>query len=54
MRMLDAMKGIASLEIVEPTHAGNKMGYRAHLLRFQVVVALHGLLLGIVEGHVET
>ena len=41
-------------EIVEPARAGNKIGYGAHLLLFQVVVALHGRLLGVVEGHVET
>ena len=46
-------EGIAGLEIVEPACAGNKIGYGARLLHLQVVVALHGLLIGVVEGHVE-
>ena len=42
------------LEIVESARAGYKIGYGTSLLRLQVVVALHGLILGVVEGHIET
>ena len=44
-RVLDATEGIAALEIVKPALAGNKIGYGARLLRLQVLLAFHGLLL---------
>ena len=41
------------LKLVEPPRAGSEFWYGAFLL-LQVLVALHALILGIVEGHIET
>ena len=51
------MEPIAGLKLVKSDRAGDKSEYGAHLLLLlllQVVVAIHGLLLGVVKGHVKT
>ena len=52
-RALDAMEGIAGLEVIKPPRASNKFWYGARLLYLQVVVALHCLPLGVVKCHAE-
>ena len=51
-RVPDATEGRAGLELVEPALAGYKFWYGAHLLRLQVVVAVHGLPFDVVRRHV--
>ena len=41
------------LKLVKPARAGVEFGYAARLLLLQVAEALHGLLFGVVEGHVQ-
>ena len=52
IKALHIMKPIAGLKLVEPAHGGVEFWYGASLVFLEVVVALHGLLFGVVKGHV--
>ena len=52
-RVLNVMEPIAHLKLIRPAHAGRELGYRASLLLLQVVVAIHGLILGVVKGPIK-
>ena len=45
------MEAIAHLKLIKPARAGNKIGHETGLL--QLAVALHGLILVVVKGHVK-
>ena len=47
------MKPLAGLKLIKPARAGIEFGCGARFLLLQVVEALHGLLFGVVEGHVQ-
>ena len=47
------MEPIAGLELIKPACAGRELRHGAGLLLLQVVVAIHGLLLDVVKGHVK-
>ena len=44
---------IAGLKLLKPARAGRELGYGAGLLLLQVVVAIHGLILGVIKGHIK-
>ena len=46
------MEFMAGLEFIKPACAGIELWYRALLIFLEVIVAIHGLLFGVVEGHV--
>ena len=48
------MEAIVHLKLIKQTDAGNKIRHGAGVLLLQVAVALHGLLLGVVKGHVKS
>ena len=45
------MESIEGFKLVKPARAGIEFWYEARLLFLEVVVALHGLLSGVIEGH---
>ena len=47
------MEPIAGLELIKPARAGRELGHGVGLLLVQVVAAIHGLILGVVKGHVK-
>ena len=50
---LNIMEPIAGLKLIKPARAGRELRHGACLLLLEVVEALHGLLFGVVEGHVQ-
>ena len=51
-RALNIVEPIAGLKLIMPACAGRELGHVANLL-LQVVVAIHGLILGVIKGHVK-
>ena len=50
---LNIMEPIAGLKLIKPARAGRELRHGACLLLLEVVEELHGLLFGVVEGHVQ-
>ena len=48
------MEAIAHLKLIKPACAGDEIKHGADFLLLQIVEALHCLVLGVIEGHVNT